>query len=113
VISGFTGEVTEVKSFVEGLGLNKAPEPPQISQDEQDALNRIAGIPTGDGGAAPNDTADGNARLKAISDQATREKWGRARFEDEFTAEMTRQRRPVTQFQDVQVIRGGQLPGTP
>lgn len=98
VISGYSGELAGVKDFVTGLGLtstNQTPPDPAIPADEQQALDRIAGLPSGDGGANPNPDVDGNARLKAIRDQAVREKWGPQRFNEEFTAEMIRQRRPV------------------
>lgn len=94
VVKGYDGDLDGVKEFVTGLGLTNSA-PPPVPTDEQDALNRIANIPTGDGGSDPNPDADGNARLKAISDQAVREKWPRYRFDQEFTAEMERQRRPV------------------
>jgi hypothetical protein len=93
VISGYSGELDGVKDFVSGLGLNSQ-EPDPIPTDEQEALNRVGGLPTGDP-APPNAEADGNARLKAITDQAVREKWPTFRFNEEFTAEMVRQRRPV------------------
>lgn len=94
VIDGYRGEIGEVRLFVDGLGLNNST-PAPVPSEEQDALNRIASIPTGDGGTDPNPDADGNARLKQISDQASRERWSQQRFNDEFTAEMLRQRRPV------------------
>lgn len=94
VINGYDGEIDGVKDFVSGLGLNSTPEPPAIPATEQAALERVGSMTGGD--SAPLDPdADGNARLKAIADQAVREKWGTNRFNDEFTAEMVRQRRPV------------------
>lgn len=104
VISGYSGELTGVKDFVSGLGLTSStaePTPP-IPTEEQEALNRVASMPSGDGGSPPNAEADGNARLKAIRDQAVNEKWGPQRFNDEFTAEMVRQRRPVANLDVVQ-----------
>ena len=99
VISGYTGEMDGIKDFVTGLGLNTAsnqtPPEPVIPADEQAALDRVAGLNSGDGGQPVNPDNDGDARLKAIRDQAVREKWGPQRFNDEFTAEMIRQRRPV------------------
>lgn len=94
VLKGYDGDLDGVKDFVSGLGLTQN-QPPPIPEPEREALERIGGIPSGDGGANPNPEADGNARLKQITDQATREKWSQQRFNDEFTAEMTRQRRPV------------------
>lgn len=94
VIGGYSGEMDGVKDFVAGLGLNSSPEPDPIPEAEQAALNRASGLASGDP-APPNAEADGNARLKAIVDQASREKWGTYRFNEEFTAEMVRQRRPV------------------
>lgn len=94
VVKGYDGDLDGVKEFVTGLGLTNSA-PPPVPTDEQDALNRIANIPTGDGGQDPNPEADGNARLQSITNQATRERWSQQRFNDEFTAEMLRQRRPV------------------
>jgi hypothetical protein len=98
VISGYTGDSAGIKDFVTGLGLtssNQAPPEPPIPPEEQAALDRVAGMPSGDGGAPVNPDADGNARLKAISDQAVAEKWATNKFNEVFTAEMIRQRRPV------------------
>lgn len=97
VLKGYDGDLDGVKDFVSGLGLTNSA-PPPVPTDEQDALNRIASIPSGDGGTNPNPDADGNARLQAITDQAVREKWPRFRFDAEFTAEMQRQRRPVAEL---------------
>ncbi len=99
VIDGYKGDKDGIKDFVTGLGLNTAsnttePNPP-IPTDEQEALQRVAGMPSGDGGVPANPDVDGNARLKDITDRAVREKWAPGRFNDEFTAEMIRQRRPV------------------
>lgn len=95
VISGYSGELAGVKDFVTGLGLTSANTPDPIPDTEREALERVANLPSGDGGAPANAESDGNARLKAIVDQANREKWAPSRFNDEFTAEMVRQRRPV------------------
>ena len=99
VINGYTGEIGEVKSFVDGLGLNKPVETPEIPQAEQEALTRIAGMPAGDGFAAPNESASGDDRLRAIVDQARREGWAPNEFNARFSAEMIAQRRPVNQGQ--------------
>jgi len=100
MIRGYDGDLGDVKSWVDSLGLNKQPEPEQdIPQDEQDALTRMASMPSGDGGAAPNEAADGNARLKAIVDQGRREGWAPSEFNARFSAEMIAQRRPVNQGQ--------------
>lgn len=106
MIRGYDGELTEVKSWVDGLGLNQAPAPPPVPDPEREALERIGGIQSGDGGANPNPEADGNARLKTIVDQAVREKWGTQRFNETYTAEMQRQRRPTTTFQDTTLAPG-------
>jgi hypothetical protein len=101
VADGFTGKVDEIGSFVAGLGLQDN-QPPAIPTQEQETLNRIAGLPTGDGGRPENLDADGNARLKQIADQARRERWGTDRFNSEFSEEMQRQGRPVAQMDIVE-----------
>lgn len=114
VIDGYRGEQGGIKDFVTGLGLtnsNQAPPEPAIPDLEREALERVGSMPSGDGGQPLDPDADGNARLKDITDRATRERWGQQRFNDEFTAEMTRQRRPVAQTpgQEMRYVRGGEL----
>lgn len=95
VIKGYDGGLDEVPAFVTGLGLGQ-PTPPPVDAHEREAMERIGNLPVGDGGGQPSDPdAEGNERLRTITMQATREKWPKQRFEDEFTAEMVRQRRPV------------------
>lgn len=107
VISGFQGEISEVGAFVAGLGLDQQQPAPTVPPQEQDALNRAMSLGQGDGGVPPTAAeAEGDQRLRDIAMQATREKWPRYRFEEEFTAEMQRQRRPVTTFEDVKTVNG-------
>ncbi len=110
VIHGYQGEVAGVAEFVSGLGLtstNQPPAPP-IPDAEQQALARQAALASGDP-APPNTEDDGNARLSVITTQATREKWPRERFEQEFLAEMKRQGRPIGELPIVTTF----APGTP
>lgn len=107
VIGGFQGEISEVAAFVAGLGLDQQPATTPAPPAEQEALNRTMSLGQGDGGVPPTSAeAEGDRRLQDIAMQATREKWPRYRFEEEFTAEMQRQNRPVTAFEDVKIVNG-------
>ena len=109
VIHGYTGDVSGVGDFVSSLGLTQTNTPPPAIPDaEQQALTRAAGLASGDP-APPNNEDDGNARLSVITMQATREKWPRERFEQEFLAEMKRQGRPIGELPIVTTF----APGTP
>jgi hypothetical protein len=108
VIHGYTGDVSGVGDFVSTLGLTNSNQPPPIPPNEQEALTRAAGLASGDP-APPNTEDDGNARLSVITMQATREKWPRERFEQEFVAEMKRQGRPIGELPIVTTF----APGTP
>lgn len=100
IINGYGGEPGEIGAFVAGLNLNQdTPPPPPIPQDEQDALNRVAGIGSGDGGLPPDARAEGDARLRALVQQGIEKGWTNQKFGDEMSAEMERQGRPVAHLQ--------------
>lgn len=100
VIDGYSGDIAGVKDFVTGLGLDQPAPTSGITAEEQAAMNRMAGISTGDGQGAPGDPdADGNARLKGVVDRAIHEGWAQTKFNDEYRAEMQRQGRLVAQLE--------------
>ena len=107
VINGYTGELSGVGDFVTGLGLtNSNRSDPLIPTDEQAALERARGLLRTRTPAPPSTSADGEARLRAITMQAVREKWGPERFNQEFTEEMRAQNRPVANMDIVVTVQG-------
>lgn len=97
IAKGYDGDAGGIQDFVSGLGLNQPP--PAASTEEQQAMERMSSIGTGDGGNLEAPEASGNRRLKELTDKAVREGWPRTRFEDEFSAELRAQGRPVAQLE--------------
>lgn len=102
-IKGYDGAPDGINEWVTNLGLtsaNTVPPNPEVPADEQDALDRMFSASAGDGGAQTADLdSDKNRELAAINDQARREGWDKNRWQEAFTAAMTKHNSPVSNMQ--------------
>ncbi len=83
--AGYDGDTAGIGAWVSDLGLTQpSTPPPAVGAEERAALERIGNASAGDGGAPPPEQeADKNDELRAVTDQSIREGWTNSRYQDE------------------------------
>ena len=98
---GYDGDPAGISEWVGNLGLTSTTNPPpQVEIAERQQLERLANASAGDTPApAPQAMADKDAEMRAVTEQARRERWDPPRYQDEMVRISQKYGMPVASMQ--------------